>query len=134
MKNEELKIRFDQALRPLNYKKKGNKWTTKTEDLTKIIELQKSGYSNLYYINYCINFNHLDYTEVRTHVFNRHNNRLNLETANDNVLNRLADEALDQITEKFNQLTTVEDVLAYIETLPTLNILPLRVKEFLNLK
>lgn len=134
MTNEELKLKFDQALKPLQYKKKGNKWFTSTEDLTKLIELQKSGYSNLYYVNYGVNFNKLDYEGVKFHIFNRHKNTLDLETASDDILLQLTEESIDQVTQTLNRLSTIQDVLKYTETLPTLNILPLKVKEFLKLK
>ena len=134
MKNEEFKEKIDQVLRPLNYKKKGNKWIIQTEDLTKIIELQKSGYSNLYYINFGISFNRLDYNAVAPHVFSRHANIFDLETASDDIVDRLLVESLNLITEIFERLITFNDALGYIETLPSLNMLPLRVKEFLNLK
>jgi Domain of unknown function (DUF4304) len=134
MKNEELKSKFDQALKPLGYKKKGSKWFSITDDLTRIIELQKSSYSNLYYVNYGVNLNRLNYEEVLLHVFGRHKNTLDLETADDEELNRMASEIITQITEKLAQLITVEDVINYTKTLPTLNILPLKVKEFLKLQ
>lgn len=134
MTNVELKEKIDQVLRPSNYKKKGNKWITRTGELTKIIEVQKSGYSNLYYINFGINFNHLEYNEVTPHVFNRHINTLDLETASEEVLERLIIETLEHITQIFEKQITVRDVLDYIETFPTTNMLPLRVKEYLNLK
>ncbi|MBF9254386.1 DUF4304 domain-containing protein [Pontibacter sp. 172403-2] len=134
MKTKELKLKFDQSLKPLGYKKKGNKWSAVTKDLTKIIELQKSSYSNLYYVNYGVNLNGLDYKEILLHVFGRHSNTLNLEITDDETLNRLVNETIVQIINKLAPLNTVEDVISYTKTLPTLNILPLRVKEFLNLK
>ena len=134
MTNEELKLKIDRALKPLGYKKKGNKWSASKEYLTKIIELQKSGYSNLYYVNYGVNLNKLDYNDVNFHVFNRHINTLDLETKSDEKLSKLANETIIQITEKLAQLNSVDDVTNYARALPTLNILPLRVKEFLNLK
>jgi hypothetical protein len=134
MTNEDLKQKFNQHLQPLGYKKKGNKWSMRSERLTKTIELQKSGYSNLYYVNYGVNLNELDYEDVPFHVFLRHETTLDLETTNDEKLNGLADECLFQVTGKLSQLTSVEDVIDLTKSLPTLNILPLKVKEFLNLK
>jgi len=134
MTNEELKKIFDQALKPLFYRKKGNKWSTSTDHLTKIIELQKSGYSNLYYLNFGVNLNQLDHKELGFHVFNRHKHTLDLEMASDERLKEQARESITQMTDILARLSTVEDVIKFTETLPTLNILPLKVKEFLHLK
>ncbi len=134
MKNEEVRLKFDQTLKPLGYKKKGNKWFTSTEDLTKIIELQKFSYPKLYYVNYGVNLNRLDFKEVLFHVYGRHKNTLDLETTDYENLNKLTGETITQVTDKLTQLNSINDVINYTKTLPTLNILPLKVKEFLKLK
>lgn len=71
MTNTEFKSELDRLLKPYGFKKKGNKWTSETEELEKIIELQKSNFSNSYYLNYGFNFKDLDYKEVTMHIWNR---------------------------------------------------------------
>lgn len=133
MNTKDLKIQFDQRLKPLGYQKKGTSWILKTEALTKIIELQKSAHSNSYYINFHINFNQLDSSEKASHVFNRMEQVLSLEDVTDEELRNLINQAQDEIIRVSDQLVTVDDVRGYVKTLPTLNILPLKVKEFLKI-
>lgn len=71
MTNNEFKKELDHLLTPLGFKKSGNKWTIETEELEKIVELQKSNFSNSYYLNYGYNFKDLDYKEVSMHIGNR---------------------------------------------------------------
>tara|TARA_R110002167_G_scaffold165452_2_gene362402 strand:- start:346 stop:792 length:447 start_codon:yes stop_codon:yes gene_type:complete len=71
MTNNEFKKELDHLLTPLGFKKSGNKWTMETEELEKIVELQKSNFSNSYYLNYGYNFKDLDYKEVNMHIGNR---------------------------------------------------------------
>ncbi|REA63130.1 hypothetical protein DSL64_05805 [Dyadobacter luteus] len=39
-------------LKPLGYKKKDRKWSIETEELVKGVDIQRSNFSKLYYINY----------------------------------------------------------------------------------
>ena len=71
MTNNEFKKVIDHLLKPLGFKKSGNKWTMETEELEKIVEIQKSNFSNSYYLNYGYNFKDLDYKEVSMHIGNR---------------------------------------------------------------
>ena len=46
-------VRFlDEIFIPLGFKRKGNNWVLNSEELSKLINLQKSNYSNAFYINY----------------------------------------------------------------------------------
>ncbi len=71
MTNDEFKKVFDCLLNPIGFIKSGNKWVMKTEELEKIIELQKSNFSNSYYLNYGYNFRELDYKDASMHIWNR---------------------------------------------------------------
>lgn len=72
MTNQEFKTELDKLLKPFGFKKNGNKWTAESEELEKIIYLQKSDYSNSYYLNYGYNFKDLEYDGVSMHIWNRY--------------------------------------------------------------
>jgi hypothetical protein len=69
---------------PLYFRKKGNNWVFDNTELVKVINLQKSNFSNSYYINYGFIIKGLQLTTT-THVENRLygnniTNLLNLES------------------------------------------------------
>ena len=71
MTNQEFKIELDKLLKPHGFKKDGNKWSFDTKELEKIIYLQKSDYSNSYYLNFGFNIKDLEYDGVSMHIWNR---------------------------------------------------------------
>ncbi|MFD1258283.1 DUF4304 domain-containing protein [Mucilaginibacter terrae] len=52
MKKDDLARILDDILIPFAFKRKGNNWLFNGNELTKIINLQKSNFSNTFYINY----------------------------------------------------------------------------------
>ncbi|MHA4739630.1 DUF4304 domain-containing protein [Dyadobacter sp. MSC1_007] len=52
MEKRDLQEMLNEKLYPLGFKRKGNFWTAKTEQLTKQVDLQRSNFSPRYYINY----------------------------------------------------------------------------------
>jgi len=71
MDNVEFKNIINDLLSFYGFKRKGNCWRHRTNELEKVIYLQKSNFSNLYYINYGYNINNLIDPNVTMHVFNR---------------------------------------------------------------
>lgn len=71
MESKDLKAEIDMLLRPLGFKRRNNCWIQETSQLYKIINLQRSYYSNSYYINYGFNIRGLDMTDDFMHVFLR---------------------------------------------------------------
>jgi hypothetical protein len=71
MTNKEFKDTLDKLLKPHGFKKKGNEWRIETTELYKTIDLQKSNFSNLYYLNYGYNFKDLDYDGTKHHIGTR---------------------------------------------------------------
>ena len=134
MTNKELKSRFDEASKPRSYKKKGNKWTLRVNQITKGIYLQKSGYSNLYYVNYGVDFNDLDYEPGIFQLCLRCNNTLDLEVQDDSTIEIKISECLEEIFSYLDRIENPEDAKELALSLPTLNIVPLKVKAYLELK
>ncbi|WP_055393036.1 DUF4304 domain-containing protein [Flagellimonas eckloniae] len=146
MTNQEFKAELDQLLKPHGFKKKGNKWTSETEELEKIIELQKSNFSNSYYLNYGFNFKDLDYTEVTMHIWNRFGpskrkeNKIFIKTLDlESPLNpteRIQNLKLfisSLLLPEINGINAKEDVVKKLKSRKHLNDVFLRVKRHLNL-
>ena len=53
MEKKELIKFLDEIFKPLEFKRKGNTWKYENEVFVKIVNLQKSKYSNAFYLNYC---------------------------------------------------------------------------------
>ncbi|MCD7940769.1 MAG: DUF4304 domain-containing protein, partial [Bacteroides intestinalis] len=51
---------LNEIFSPLGFKRKGNNWVYNGKELSKIINLQKSNYSNSFYINYGYNINGIE--------------------------------------------------------------------------
>ena len=59
---------FNELLLPLGYKRKGNVWELSGKELLKVIDLQKSMYSSLYYVNYGYIITKLELDGLLSHV------------------------------------------------------------------
>ncbi|MBI2418608.1 MAG: DUF4304 domain-containing protein [Ignavibacteriales bacterium] len=68
MNTKELQIFFDLSLKPFGFKRKNSNWIIREPELTLIINLQRSSYSNLYYLDYGYLINQLD-LPLTMHVF-----------------------------------------------------------------
>ncbi|MDL2141628.1 DUF4304 domain-containing protein [Flavobacterium tructae] len=71
MEKKELVKFLDEIFVPLNFKRKGNNWVSNGETVNRIINLQKSQYSNAFYINYGYILNSLPLDNWTSHVDNR---------------------------------------------------------------
>lgn len=69
-KNDLIKL-LDGIFSPLGFKRKGNNWLLNGEQLSKIVNIQRSSYSNAFYINYGYIIRALPLLNVRMHVENR---------------------------------------------------------------
>jgi hypothetical protein len=147
MTNKEFKDTLDKLLKPHGFNKKGNEWTMDTTELHKAIDLQKSNFSNLYYLNYGYNFKDLDYDGIRYHIFNGLGSRdtvvnnmiqdtFDLENSMDDLtrIKNLSDLINNILLPEVNSTNSKADIINSLKTRPTLNDIPLRVKEYLNIK
>jgi hypothetical protein len=147
MTNKEFKDSLDRLLKPHGFKKKGNEWRTETTELYKSVDLQKSNFSNLYYLNYGYSFKNLDYDEVKHHIYNRLGSTdpmtnkiiqdtfdLEKQMESSTRLKHLSDLVKNILLTQMNSTNNKTDILNLLKTRPTLNDIPIRVKEYLNIK
>lgn len=138
MENNDFKKIIDSLLRPIGFKKKGNFWRMETDELEKVVYLQKSNFSNQYYINYGFNLKNLNFDIVLMHIGNRlhQSGAFDLENGigfqeREKQLKQIIKEELIPILERINK---ENDILAFIEARPTTNDIPIKVKEYLGIK
>ena len=137
---------INEILVPLNFKRKGNYWINKGIEITKSLDLQKSRFSNSYYINWGYIINSLPLDGLKTHTFERLastdftenieiNNLLNLE-------NGISDEVrfiglkryvAVKIIPELNEVDTENDLLTVLKRRPNLYAIPGIVMRHYNL-
>ena len=146
MEKKDLVKLLDEIFFPLAFKRKGNNWVYNGDKLTKLVNLQKSYYSNKYYINYGFIIKGLVLKMERMHVENRLgfidkerekrlNDLLDLE-ADMPQSQRLAELKVivtDKIASQMLLVNNEKDILDEISKRPTLNDISLVVKRHLNL-
>jgi hypothetical protein len=143
-KNDLIKL-LNEIFNQFGFKRKGSNWVHNGNELTKIVNLQKSNYGNAFYINYGFIINGLELT-TRTHVEDRLassdkdeqkriTDMLDLETE---IQEKNRSEALkaliyDKIAGKIQSINTKADLLNELKKRHHLNNIPLVVKKHFNL-
>lgn len=138
MTNYDFKNVLDRLLRPIGFKKKGNYWRFETEEVEKVIYLQKSNFSNLYYLNYGFNLKKLNYDGVMIHIGNRLHQSDAFDLEN-NIGIQDREKHLEQIINgdlipTLERVNKENDILAFIDGRPTTNDIAIKVKEYLGIK
>ncbi|MFZ4262547.1 DUF4304 domain-containing protein [Sphingobacterium sp. HJSM2_6] len=145
MEKKDLIKLLDEIFVPLGFKRKGNNWVLNGGELSKLINLQKSNYSNAFYINYGYIIKGLDLTTT-THVENRLastkkeeqkriTDLLDLETEipTDQRLAELKKLITDKIAVQMQSVNIEADLLKDLKKRSHLNNIPLVVKQYFNL-
>jgi hypothetical protein len=137
MTNNDFKNKFDDLLKPIGFRKKGNYWRFETDELEKIVHLQKSNFSNLYYLNYGFNLKGLNYDGVLIHIGNRlhQSEAFDLENSigakdREKLLEAIISKDLIPTLQRVNKET---DILTFVKGRPTTNDIPIKVKEYLKI-
>lgn len=146
MEKKDLIKLLDEIFVPLGLKRKGNSWVFNGKELSKIINLQKSNYSNAFYINYGYIINGLELTTT-THVGNRLastdkeeqkriTDLLDFETEiqTDQRLAELKVFITGKIATQIKSMNTEIDLLNELKKRQHLNDIPLVVKKHFNLE
>ncbi len=137
---------LNEVCSPLGFKRKGNYLLLHQIELTQIINLQKSIYGNLYYINYGFKINNLNTDNNMMHIWKRlagankeevrelfnaldFSYEMNLQ----NRLSLLREAIRNKIFGIFQKVHTESDLVEYIKKRPTMNDIPIVVKEYLGL-
>lgn len=147
MKKQELVKFLDATLLHIGFKRKGNNWVINGEEINRIINLQKSQYSNSFYINYGYIINRLPLNGFVKHI----NNRL---SSNDSIESSRIVELLDldseiSASERFAELEELireqivnemistaneQDILTVLKRMKNLYVVPPHVLEHFQLK
>jgi len=137
---------LSEILVPIGFKKKGNYWVVNGAEITKMVNLQKSQFSNSFYINYGYILNAIPLNGLTMHIFgglgsldSNENTRikelLNLENniSDEERASDLKKVLLEKLVHKINLVNTEADVLEELKKQPHLNNVPLVVKRHFNL-
>lgn len=146
MEKEELASIMSEILVPIGFKKKGNYWVINGDVITKMINLQKSNYSNAFYINYGYILNSIPLGNLMMHVYSRvtsldveERNRitflLDLESniSDEERAKALKEMLQNKLVTKVQAVNTEEDLLAELKKRPHLNDITLAVKQHFKL-
>lgn len=146
MEKKELANILSEVLTSVGFKKKGDYWVLNGSVITKMVNLQKSQYSNSFYINYGYILKSLPLNGKMMHIYNRmtssdidKRNRieklLNLENeiSNNERIFELKEEISKIIISDFQIVNTEEDLLNSLKERPNLNSVPLDVKKHFGL-
>jgi hypothetical protein len=134
-------------LNPLGFKKKGNFWVLDRDTITKMVNLQRSQFSERFYLNYGYIIKALPLGGLTMHIFYGLGSSNPLENARINALFDLEVHMKDDEREvelrkflkkilvtKIHSIETEEDILDELMKRPHLNDVPLVVKKHFNLK
>lgn len=146
MEKKELASILSEILVPIGFKKKGNYWVVNGAEITKMVNLQKSQFSNSFYINYGYILNAIPLNGLTMHIFgglgsldSNENTRikelLNLENniSDEERASDLKKFLLEKLVHKINLVNTEADVLEELKKQPHLNNVSLVVKRHFNL-
>lgn len=131
---------------PIGFKKKGNYWIKNGDEVTKMINLQKSQFSNRFYINYGYILESISLDGLMMHISNGlgsidkdENTKivkmLDLENmiADEIRTSELKNYIISKIVSDFQKINTEDDLLQELKKLKSLNAIPLIVKKHFNL-
>lgn len=147
MEKKELASIFSKSLVPIGFKKRGSYWVMNGEVITKMVNLQRSIYSNAFYINYGYILNSVPLDNLMMHVCNRVTSLdveeksritflLDLESGipDEERIKALEDMLQSELISKFQAVNTEEDLLAELKSRPHLNDVTLVIKQYFNLE
>ncbi|QEM69265.1 DUF4304 domain-containing protein [Geobacter sp. FeAm09] len=146
MEHKEFIKFLNEILTQYGFKKKGNKWFGESNDLLKVVDLQRSLYGNSYYLDYGFILKKIELGSLRMHISygfgsnvleknNRIKELLNFENnINDEQrkleLSNYIEDILLAVTQN---VETESDLLNEIMKMQNLNLVPLRIKKHFSL-
>ena len=141
MEKEELVNILSEILVPTGFKKKGNYWVSNSNEITKMVNLQKSQFGNSFYINYGYILKSIP-LEGMMHIYNRVASKnveeqqriIELLDFENDITNgerskELKKILLKKMLTKLQAVNTEEDLLNELSKRSTLNDIPLIVKK-----
>jgi hypothetical protein len=146
MEKKELSSILNEVLAPIGFKKKGDFWVINGDEITKMINIQKSQFSNSFHINYGYILKSVPLNGLMMHVFKgfgsidkTEQERITaLLDLGDNISNEdrakeLKKLLLEKLVLNIQDVNTEEDVLSELKKRPHLNDIPLVVKKHFSL-
>ena len=146
MGKKELTSILNEILVPIGFKNKGDYWVIDGDEITKIINLQKSQFSNSFYINYGYILKSIPLTGLMMHILKvfgsidkteqqRITALLDLgnNISNEDRAKELKTHLFEKLVLNIQEVNTEEDVLNELKKRPHLNEIPLVVKKHFSL-
>jgi hypothetical protein len=146
MEKKELASILNEVLAPIGFKKKGDYWVINGDEITKMINLQKSQFSNSFYINYGYILKSVPLNGLMMHVFKGFGSidkteqeritallDLGNNISNEDRAKELKKLLLEKLVLNIQEVNTEEDVLRELKKRPHLNDIPLVVKKHFSL-
>lgn len=146
MEKKELESILSEILVPIGFKKKGDYWVVNGEEITKMVNLQKSQFSNSFQINYGYILKSIPLNGLMMHVFNGFGSTdkteqqiitalldLGNKISNEDRLKQLKKLLLEKLLHNVQEVNTEEDVLIELKKRPHLDDIPLVVKKHFSL-
>jgi len=146
MEKKELANVLSEVLIPIGFKKKGNYWVVNGNEVTKMVNLQKSQFGNCFYINYGYILHAIPLNGLMMHMYKRLaslnkdenlriNELLDLENniPNEDRTQELKKLLFEKLVESINSVNTEADILDELKKRPHLNDIPLVVKRHFSL-
>jgi len=146
MEKKELASILNTVLSPIGFKKKGDYWTINGDEITKMVNLQKSKFTNSFYINYGYILKSIPLNNLMMHVFKGFGS---IDKTEQQLITRLLDLEnnipeierenelkkilLEILVSNIQEVNTEEDILRELKKRPHLNDIPLVVKKHFNL-
>lgn len=138
---------LDEMLKPMGFKKRGNNWSSETDEVIRIVNLQRSQFGNFYYLNYGYIVKSLPLNDWKTHVEHRlgssdklRNKRImdllgfDCDIPRDERLMELREHISEQIIEEMRSVETEKDVLRVLKAMPYLYTIPPFVLRHFNIQ
>ncbi len=138
---------LDAIIKPHGFRKKGNYWYLDSNSLIKVINVQKSDFGNIYYLNYGFIVPELEEINPDMHVYNR---LASLDTKENirimdllNFEKNIEDNERQSeikfyiqnvILKELQNVNTEDDLFKVLKSRPHLNDIPLVVKRHFNLQ
>lgn len=146
MEKKELEKILNDVLVSIGFKKKGNNWVVNSDEITKMVNLQKSQFSNCYYVNYGYILNAVPLNGLTMHVLSsldsldgNENARIKmLLDLENNISNEVRGSELkkvlfEKLVSKISSVNTEVDLLVELQKQPSIINIPLIVKRYLNI-
>ena len=145
MVKKELASILNEVLLPIGFKKKGDYWVINGDEIAKMVNLQRSQFSNSFYINYGYILKSIPLNGLMMHVFKGFGSIDKIEQQRFTVLLDLGNdisnkdrakelrEALEKLALNIQEVNTEDDVLNELKKRPHLIVIPLVVKKHFGL-